>query len=196
MTDTQPVILAPLKHSIGERVSVVGGGGKSTLARAICAKYNHSYIELDSIHWMPNWVERNPEDERLEIYRAIDNAGSKWVVDGNYFNITSGAVISRADTVIFVNMPWSIMFWRVFLRSVKRAVDKKKICGDNYESFRQTFLSKESLLLWHIQTRDKYKNRRENVLKLIPSDVPLIELSTPKELDMFYKFHGLHIHKE
>ncbi|MFJ9388451.1 shikimate kinase [Nocardioides sp. NPDC101246] len=45
------------------RVSVVGssGSGKSTVARRLADILGVPYIELDSIHWQPGWVEEEQD---------------------------------------------------------------------------------------------------------------------------------------
>ncbi len=39
-------------------------------------------IELDALHWLPNWAER----DKLEFLSLVAKAteGDRWVVDGNY----------------------------------------------------------------------------------------------------------------
>ena len=182
----------PLSFQLGKRISVVGGGGKSTLARAISFKFRYKYIELDAINWLPGWVQREPREVSLLIRKAIDEAGETWVVDGNYFSKVGGFILGRADTIIFVNMPWHVMMKRVFFRSIRRAREKQRICGNNYETFGHTFMSKSSLLLWLIMNRQSYNSRREKIIRWKPSYVPLVELSSAKELNEFYAAQNLH----
>ena len=56
-------------HPLGNRICLVGDGGKSSLARAIGAKKRLPAIELDAIHWLPGWQER-PRDESARIVRT------------------------------------------------------------------------------------------------------------------------------
>ena len=150
-----------LSTPIGRRVAVVGGGGKSTLARAISTKTGVKHIELDAIHWMPNWTMREPGEMKSIVRRILSEEKDGWVADGNYFQHLGDLVLRSAETVIFVNMPWAVMFWRILLRSAHRIRDKRQICGNNYENLRLAFMSKDSLLLWHIQNIRKYGKRRQ-----------------------------------
>ena len=61
--------------------------------------------------------------------------------------------LEQADTLIWLQLPFRTIFWRIFIRSIQRARDKKKICGDNVETWRHTYLSRDSLLLFHIKRR-------------------------------------------
>ena len=187
VVDPRVAIDAPL----GRRISVVGAGGKTTLAKALSAKLGRPFIELDALHWKPDWVESSAEELRAKTEAALAAAPDGWIADGQYHGKIGDLVVRQADTVVWVHMPWRVMFWRVFKRSVQRAKDRQKICGENYESWRQTFVSPKSLLWYAIKTRGRYKTRGERLLPMIPAGVPLIDLSTPELLDRLYKEHGL-----
>lgn len=46
------------------KINVIGtsGSGKSTFSRKLSRKINHSYIEMDELHWKSDWIESNTED--------------------------------------------------------------------------------------------------------------------------------------
>lgn len=46
------------------RIAVIGysGSGKSTLAARLGAAYGVPVLHLDSVHWLPGWVERPREE--------------------------------------------------------------------------------------------------------------------------------------
>ena len=46
------------------RINVVGtsGCGKSTVGKRIAERLNIPYIQLDELHWKPNWVESTDEE--------------------------------------------------------------------------------------------------------------------------------------
>jgi len=52
------------------------------MARRVAAILQAPHIELDAIHWLPGWQERD-DDEFRELTQAAVAAG-RWVVDGNY----------------------------------------------------------------------------------------------------------------
>src|SRR4051812_30666730 len=85
-----PVVARPSCQTLGlatrhtMRYIVVGtsGSGKSTFARALGSTLHSPYVELDNLHWGPNWTPRS----RGEFEQAVREAtsGNGWVVDGNY----------------------------------------------------------------------------------------------------------------
>jgi len=69
------------------RIVVVGtsGAGKTTLAKNIAAALAIPHIELDALHWDPDWRGLSVTDPDEFIRRvAAATAGDAWVVDGNY----------------------------------------------------------------------------------------------------------------
>jgi adenylate kinase family enzyme len=144
------------QRPLGRRIAIVGGGGKTTLAAAIAGRASLPHVELDAIYWLPGWHERPANEFADKVFEAIAAAPEGWVTDGNYVSKLGGAVIGQADTVIWLHPPWRVMFWRVFRRTCRRMITRARVCGDNRESFRQTFLSRKSLLWWHIKNRGRY----------------------------------------
>ncbi len=180
-----------IDHPLGRRIAVVGGGGKTTLSKALSAKLGLPFVELDALFWKPGWQESSVEEFRSKVTAALAAAPAGWVADGNYTSRLGDLVVGQADTVIFVNMPWQVMFCRIFRRAVRRARDRERICGDNYESWRQTFFSPKSLLWWHVKTRRRYNMFGDRLLPMLQGDVPLFDLASPKLLDEFYRAQGL-----
>ena len=75
-----------------------------------------------------------------------------------YWRKLGGLVLRRADTVIWIDPPFATMFLRLLRRSLTRIVRRTVVYNGNRESFRQTFLSRESVLLFALRTRPR---RRE-----------------------------------
>jgi len=181
---------ACVSHRIGKKINIRGGGGKTTLGKALSVKYGYSFIELDSIFWLPEWVERETADFKVKTQEAINTSRGRWVVDGNYSNRLGSLVPGQCDTVIWIDLPWSVMFWRIILRAIYRAITKEKICGENVESWRRMF-SHDSLLWYLIKNRSHYLSRRERFLEMVPENVPIIRIKSRKELTLFYDLHDL-----
>ena len=61
------------------RIAVIGysGSGKSTLAARLGAAYGVPVLHLDSVHWLPGWVER-PREEEKALVRAFLDQNASW----------------------------------------------------------------------------------------------------------------------
>lgn len=102
------------------KIAIIGysGCGKSTLAGQLSQKYNIPVLHLDSVHWLPNWVENNSDDENTLVGNFLDENNS-WVIDGNYSNIQYQRRLELADKIICLELNRFICFWRVFKRYLK-----------------------------------------------------------------------------
>ena len=92
-------LFVPLDHPPGRQINVRGGGGKTTLAKAIAQKKTLSFIELDAIQWLPNWEERDRADFGDKTSQAIQHADGAWVVNGNYSGYIGDLVVKEAEKV-------------------------------------------------------------------------------------------------
>lgn len=140
------------------RVAVVGTScaGKSTLARALAAEIDVPHFELDASYWGPDWTPVDPEEFR----RRVDDLTSQpcWVCDGNY-SMVREFVWTRADTIVWLNYSFPLVFARALRRTIKRCISKTPLFSGNQESFRMSFLSRDSILLWVLRTH--WVRRRE-----------------------------------
>ncbi|MAX27253.1 MAG: hypothetical protein CMJ19_22380 [Phycisphaeraceae bacterium] len=144
----------------GQRIIVVGtsGSGKTHVAKAIAAKLGIKYICNDSLIWRANW-ELVPKSERRPAFAEATDCDA-WVIDGNVTTTTSpenALLLERADTIVWLDLPrWRVLS-QLIPRTLKRVITGEELWHGNRETFRASFLSKESIILWAIQTYPKYK---------------------------------------
>lgn len=140
-----------------QRISIVGttGSGKTTLAKQISLRRNLPHIELDYLHWEPNWVEVPNQIMRERVSQAL--SGNSWVVDGNY-SIVRDIVWGKADTVVWLDYSWWVVMSRILQRTMSRVITQQEVCNGNRETWQTTF-SRDSIILWALKTYDK--KRRE-----------------------------------
>jgi adenylate kinase family enzyme len=167
-----------------QRVVVVGTScsGKTTLARQLSQMLGVPHIELDAVHWLPNWQPRPTDEFRRLVAEAV--AGESWVMDGNYSSTARDIVWDRATTLIWLNYPFRVVFWRALRRTVLRVANQEELYSGNRETFRHSFLSRESIILWAITT---YHRRRREYRRILDEGVfphlRVIELRSPAEAE-------------
>jgi adenylate kinase family enzyme len=139
-----------------QRVSVIGvtGAGKTTLAAALAAKLQAPHVELDALHWEPNWTMAELHVFRRRVASHI--AADRWVIDGNYSKVRD-LVWGRADTVVWLDYPFAVTFARLLRRTFARVWSGQELWNGNRERFAEQFLSRDSLLAWAIKTHPKYR---------------------------------------
>ncbi len=145
-------------NGCGWRIAIVGttGSGKTTLARQLAMRFGIPQIELDALHWGPNWDPAPVEVLRERTTRAL--SGETWVADGNYSTVR-GIVWGRADTLIWLDYPLRVILWRLLRRSLRRSLLREELWNGNRETLRAQFASRESLFLWVLQTY--WRRKRE-----------------------------------
>ena len=137
--------------TIGRRIAVYGpsGSGKTTLGRQLGELLDLPVVELDAIHHLPNWQERPGDELRSIVASTLDDYKDGWVCDGNYGGVRE-FVLSRADTVVWLRLPFRVVYWRLLTRTIVRSSRREELWNGNRESFRLAFFSRESILLWGI----------------------------------------------
>jgi adenylate kinase family enzyme len=147
------------------RVVITGtsSAGKTTLAQRLAARQRLHVIDLDDLYWLPGWVAREPAEFRALVAAAA--AGPGWAASGNYRTVRD-LVWAQADTIVWLDYPFALVLWRGVRRALRRIITRETLPHGNRETFRNTFLSRDSILLWIITTYDR---RRREMLQLTAS---------------------------
>ena len=165
-----------------ERIAIVGttGSGKTTLARQIAERLKCHCCELDAINWQPNW-------EQLDDDRLVERVGvvvdkDRWIIEGNYPSVRP-LIWERADTLVWLDYPFPIVFGRLLKRTIHRNVTREDLWSGNRESVRRT-LSRESILLWCLKT---YGMRRRQYSQCVSepgySHLNVLRFRHPREVE-------------
>ncbi|MBW4615042.1 MAG: adenylate kinase [Desmonostoc vinosum HA7617-LM4] len=152
----------PLKHP--QRISVVGtsGSGKTTLAKQISQRLAIPHVELDYLHWEPNWVETPDDVMRERVSQAV--SGKSWVVDGNYSKMRD-IVWGRADTVVWLDYSFPVVMSRIVWRTISRIVTQQEVCNGNCETWKTSFFGRDSIVLWALTTYGKNRQKYSLLLQ-------------------------------
>ena len=168
-----------------KRIVIVGttSSGKSTLAETLANKLNSDFIELDALHWEPNWSEAP-----LNVFRErVDKAthAAKWVVAGNY-RVVRDIVWPKAEAVIWLDYS----LWRIFRQLTRRTFTRwwkqELLWGTNYENLwnHLKLWSDESLFHWLFKTYWRRKREYPLLFKLPEHQhLKVIHLKHPKETE-------------
>ncbi len=148
-----------------ERIVVVGtsGSGKTTLAQQLSSCLNYPHIELDSLHWGPNWTEA--PDFAQKVAQMVERP--YWVLDGNYSRVRQ-IIWPQADTIVWLDYSIWVCYWRMARRVFRRVFLRQKLWNNNRETFRGQFLSRDSLFVWIHQTHGR---RREKYATLMQENL-------------------------
>lgn len=159
------------------------------LAAELAHRLRIPHIELDALFWEPDWVEAEPDVFRDRVTLAVSTEA--WVADGNYSRARD-LVWTRAETIVWLDYPLWLVLWRTFRRSIRRIASHEDFWSSgNRETVRNTFFSKDSLLLWQLSHHRPRRRRYAELLSPHGTQVHVVRLRSPDELDAWLNSQNL-----
>jgi len=136
---------------------VVGtsGAGKSYVAQQLATRLGVPYVCNDAIIHRENWRPNPPAQRYIEFEAAT--RGDGWTYDGNIGGLHSPEdklILQRADTLVWIDLPRFEVMRQLLWRTILRSWTREKLWHGNRESWRMSFASRDSILLWSWQTYD------------------------------------------
>ena len=142
-----------------KKIAVFGkpGSGKSELSRALALASGLPLHQLDSIVYKPNgeFVDRN------EFNTAHDRilCAESWIVDGLGPISAFNDRLEAADTLIYIDLPYSVSYWFVTKRLVKGLFVKPEGWPDGSSIIKGTLNSYKTLKLCPRFWNDEFTSR-------------------------------------
>jgi adenylate kinase family enzyme len=138
------------------RIAIIGpsGSGKTWLAKQLANGLGIRHVELDALHHGPNWESSTPDVLRERVASATEGDG--WIADGTYHLIIGELVLERAERLVWLDLPVSLVMWRLLRRTHVRKKHEMELWHGNRElPWRESF----RYLIWPAFTR-AFENRR------------------------------------
>jgi adenylate kinase family enzyme len=167
------------------RVVVFGttGSGKSWLAERLAARHGLRPIELDALFWGRDWQPAPLELFRHRVEREIRDGD--WIVVGNYGQVRD-LTWRAADTLVWLDLPFPLVMWRLFWRTMRRSLTKENLWGTgNTESVVRSLFSRQSILLYAMQTHRKNRARFAIECAFLGKDKTVVRLTSTREVERF-----------
>ncbi|HEU5160830.1 MAG TPA: hypothetical protein VFU43_27785 [Streptosporangiaceae bacterium] len=143
---------------VPRRIVVIGtsGSGKSTMAGALASLSGAPHIELDSLYHGPNWTPAAPEVFAGRVGELAERP--RWVFDGNYIDRVGHSLWPRADLIVWMDLPLTVILPRLVRRSLRRILHRTELWHGNREGWSALF-GRYSVLGWAV--RSHRRHRRE-----------------------------------
>lgn len=106
-------------ENLGKRIAVVGvsASGKSTFARKLALKTSLPLTHIDAVMWKPGWNYIG-DDETVRKLKEISQQ-DEWIIEGFIEKEALEAVLTRAQSIIYLDYPRHVSAWRYIKRWFK-----------------------------------------------------------------------------
>lgn len=111
----------------------------------------------------------------------------RWVIDGNYTR-TLPIKWKQVEMVVWLDYSFSRTLFQSVTRAFKRILSGKEIWEGtgNHETFSKTFFSKDSILLWMINTHHTVRLRYQELMSDPQySHIQFVRLKSRREAEEF-----------
>ena len=100
-------------------------------------------------------------DEEFRARVAGLVAGDRWVLDGNYHQVSD--LVSHADTVVWIDFPRQVVMRRLVRRTLLRGMLRRELWNGNRETLRNFVRMdpEKSILRWAWTQHSVYSERYE-----------------------------------
>jgi adenylate kinase family enzyme len=168
-----------------KRIAVIGGSGagKTTLARELARRIDGVFVEVDAIQHKADWTKATPDEIRAGIHAALDGQ-SRWVVDGTCEREVGDFIASRADIIVWLDLPLAVKLQRLLRRSWHRVRGREILWNGNVETWRDVFVGRDAVLVHPLRTHFRQRRRtlarsdQEKIVRLRSTRDVTVWLST------------------
>lgn len=165
-----------------QRIAVAGtsGAGKTTLCTQLAELTGYPQVEIDSLHWGPDWTPRESFIDDVDKFTAQQH----WIIELQYRQVRP-MITERADTLLWLDYSTPVKMQRLIRRTLRRRFGRQELWNGNTEPPLWTiFTRKEHIIRWGWDTR--------NALKLVVptleerfANLTAVRLSSPKATRMW-----------
>ncbi|MBM2823887.1 MAG: adenylate kinase [Thermoleophilia bacterium] len=162
-------------------VTSASGSGGTTFGRALAERLDVPFHELDALFWQPSWTESPADEFRARVEPVV--ATESWVIDGSYQSLLGDLPLRNADTVVWLDLPLRVWLPRLMRRTLSRVIRREELWAGNRESLRNTFLSRDSLILFALR---HYPGRRRRYPERFAA-YDLVRLRSSAEMEHYLR---------
>jgi len=164
--------------------------GKSTFAHRLARSLDVAFVELDALFWESDWTPTPPDIFRARAEEAT--RATAWVVAGNYHHVRD-IVWPRAEAIVWLDYALPLVFWRLTVRTVRRAVTREVLWSGNRENLGEHLVlwSERSLYHWLLKTHWRYKREYPRLFaRPEHAHIEIVRFRAPREAERWLRSSG------
>jgi len=164
-----------------KKVAVFGnaGAGKSTLARRLAAITRLPLHPLDLIQFKPGGGEV-PHEEYLKVHEDLLRK-DEWIIDGFGSVASAWERFSKADTLVYIDLPLLTHHWWVTKRLIRGLLINPEGWPENSPIWSSTISSYKVLWRCHHSLTPKYRQLVANAA----ASKQVHHIKSPSEIEAF-----------
>jgi len=170
-----------------KRVTIIAsasGSGKTTVGRRLAELLDVPYHELDAIHHQAGWRELEADEFRRRVEPIV--AADGWVMDGVYRSKLGDLTLTRADTVVWLDLPRRVWLPRLVRRTLRRLVLREELWNGNRETLRTALLDHDSLIRFALRSEQPRRHAYPREL----ARYRVARLRSQRQVDAFLRSAG------
>jgi adenylate kinase family enzyme len=163
-----------------ERILIAGAGGagKTTLAARIAATTGVPHTEIDGLYWRAGWT---ANESFVEEVTALV-AGDSWVTEFQYREVLP-ILAERAQLLVWLRPPRSVVMSRVVRRTVRRRVRRELLWGVNVEQpLWRVFTDRDHMIRYAFRGFRLTEQRIRDVAVAHPQ-LPVVQLRSRRDVE-------------
>ena len=164
-------------------IGAPSGAGKTTLARRIQERTGLPHTEVDALFHGPGWSE-------LPTFRtdvAALAARDAWVAEWQYTTQLGDLLPSRADTLVWLDLPVQVQMGRLIRRTLVRRWRREPLWHGNVEPPLRTILTDpDHIVRWGWRGRAKVRARMARAAVAHPH-LRIVRLRSTREVDVWLR---------
>lgn len=165
-------------------VAGVSGSGKTYTAKSISKLLDIPHFDLDNYYWEPGWQGKDRQKFN-DIVNALTQKDC-WIISGN-FSTTEMPIFQKCDHIIWLDYSIFRCLAQSFARSIRRIIRKEPCCNGNFESIKQLFFSRNSIIVWVLSSYNKRRDFYNMLFTRDHREKTFLRFSSPKETNIWLK---------
>ena len=178
LTATDPLPARPARIL----VAGVSGSGKTTLAARIGELLDVPHTEIDGLYHGAGWTVRPEFEAEVDAFTSQES----WVAEWQYSSMRR-LLAERADTVVWLDLPYPVVLTRVVRRTLRRRVRREVLWNGNVEPPLHTFFTDpQHVVRWSISTRNLNRERVPTLADAHPH-LTVVRLRRRRDVDRWVR---------
>ncbi len=160
------------------RILIAGtsGSGKTTLARRLASVLGIRHYEIDALFHGPDWQPRPSFSDDVQALTAQP----EWITEWQYPAVRD-LLADRADLVVWLDLPRTLVMARVLRRSIRRALLREQLWHGNREpGLHRVLVDPDHIVRWSWRTHPTTAARVEALVRRRP-ELPIVRLRGGRE---------------